>query len=385
MFDVVIVGAGFAGAVLAQKLSVEKTKKVLVVEKRRHIGGNCFDYRNNSGVHIHAYGPHLFHTSNSEVFQYLSRFTEWQEYQHRVLASIDGQRVPVPFNLTSLHQLFPQSMAHSLEKKLVEHFGFGEKVPILELTKVDDPELKELAEFIYQKVFLHYTTKQWGCAPEEISKEVMGRVPVYVSWDDRYFQDRYQVVPKGGYTNLIDNLLDNSKIHLLLNTDYKDILTFDHESGEVTLLGAKFKGEFIFSGMIDELFDFRYGSLPYRTLDFQFETLEKVQFQEVATVNYPNDYNFTRITEFKHIHDQELQHTTILREYPRDYKGVNEEADTPCYPVFNDENTERYSKYLQLADTLDKLTLIGRLAEYKYYDMDDIVARALEVFDEKFA
>lgn len=385
MFDVVIVGAGFAGSVFAQKLASEKNKRVLIIEKRRHLAGNCYDFRNEHGVHVHAYGPHLFHTSNSNVFRYLSHFTQWQEYQHRVLASIDGQKVPIPFNLTSIELLFPRNMARSLEKKLVERFGFGEKVPILELNKVDDPELKELADFIYKKVFLNYTTKQWGCTPEDISAEVMGRVPVYISRDDRYFQDKYQVVPKKGYTKLIENMLDNSRIHPLLNTDYKEVLTFNTETGKANLLETEFKGEIIFTGMIDELFDFRFGKLPYRCLDFHFETLEKALFQEVTTVNYPNDYSFTRITEFKHIHDQDLKHTTLLREYPREYRGVEQEADSPSYPVFNEENRSRFEQYQQFASAFGNLTLVGRLAEYRYYDMDDIVARALEVYSQKFA
>lgn len=385
MFDVVIAGAGLAGSVLARQLASVAGKRVLLVEKRPHAGGNCHDSFDRHGVLVHKYGPHLFHTSNKEVYNYLGRFTEWQEYQHKVLAVVDGQKVPLPFNLNSLHMLFPESLAGALEKKLIEHFGFGAKAPILELAKTNDPELKNLADFVYEKIFLHYTVKQWGCAPEDISAEVMGRVPVFISRDDRYFQDAYQAVPRYGYTKLFENLLDHPAIHLLLNTDYKDIVSLDAGSGNISLFGAPFAGELIFTGMIDELFGFRHGPLPYRTLDFAFESLEREYFQEAAVVNYPNNYDFTRITEFKRIHAQELKHTTILREYPRDYKGVGEEADTPCYPVFKDENTALYEQYSRLAQQFPRLTMVGRLAEYRYYDMDDIVARALEVFAAKFA
>lgn len=384
MFDNVIVGAGFAGSVLARQLA-SVGKQVLLVERRAHLGGNCYDSYDRNGVLIHKYGPHLFHTSNKEVFDYLGQFTEWHEYQHRVLADVDGKKIPLPFNLNSLSMLFPESMAQSLEEKLIEHFGFGKKVPILELNKIDDPELKILADFVYEKIFVNYTVKQWGLRPEDISPEVMERVPVLVSRDDRYFQDTYQAVPKFGYTEMFKNMLDHPHIHTLLNTDYKDIVTVDIVNGEIKLFGNLFNGDLIFTGMIDELFKFRFGQLPYRTLDFSFESLEQKHFQEVAVVNYPNNYDFTRITEFKWIHGQNLNHTTILREYPRDYNGVEQEADTPSYPIFKDENLSQFEKYHQLSKQFPKITLVGRLAEYRYYDMDDIVARALEVFGQKFA
>ena len=385
MFDIVIVGAGFAGSVLARQLASIGNKKVLLVEKRTHIGGNCYDSYDRHGVLVHEYGPHLFHTSNKEVFDYLSRFTEWHEYQHHVLADVDGQKVPLPFNLNSLAMLFPEKVAASLEEKLVEHFGFGEKVPILQLIKTDDSELKLLADFVYEKIFVNYTVKQWGCSPEDISPEVMERVPVFISRDDRYFQDAYQAVPLYGYTKMFQNMLDHPNIHPLLNTDYKDIVTVDMANGELNLFGKSFEGDLIFTGMIDELFDFRFGHLPYRTLDFSFENLEQEYFQEVAVVNYPNDFDFTRITEFKRIHGQQLKHTTILREYPRDYLGTGKEADTPSYPIFKDKNLAQYEKYKKFSANFPRIKLVGRLAEYRYYDMDDIVARALEVFDQNFA
>lgn len=385
MFDVVIVGAGFAGSVLARELASKKNKRILLVEKRRHIAGNCFDKNDSHGVLVHQYGPHLFHTSNKKVYNYLGQFTKWQEYQHRVKANVDGQTIPLPFNLNSLAMLFPRSMAVSLEEKLISHFGFGAKVPILKLTQTDDPELKKLAGFIYEKIFVNYTAKQWGCRPEEIADEVTGRVPVFVSRDDRYFQDTYQAVPNDGYTKMFENILDHPNIHLLLNTDYKTILNLDQESGKITLFGNSFSGDVIYTGMIDELFDYRFGKLPYRSLDFKFETVEQEFFQDVAVVNYPNNYDFTRITEFKHIHSQRLPHTTVLREYPRDYSGGENEDDTPSYPVFKEENTKRYQQYQDVADQFGNITMVGRLAEYRYYDMDDIVERALEVFSNKFS
>ncbi len=385
MFDVVIVGAGFAGSVLARQLASVAGKKVLLVERRRHIAGNCHDAVDGHGVLVHTYGPHLFHTSNREVFEYLSSFTEWHEYQHRVLAVVDGRKVPLPFNLTSLEMLFPGGMARTLEKKLVERFGFGVKVPIMELIRTDDAELKMLADYIYEKIFVHYTVKQWGVTPEDISPEVMERVPVFISRDDRYFQDTYQAVPRHGYTRLFEKMLDHPGIHLLLNTDYRVIVQPNLERRTMSLFGQPFKGELIFTGMIDEFFDYSLGRLPYRTLDFVFETFEQEFFQEVATVNYPNEYDFTRITEFKHIHARQLPKTTVLREFPRDYRGFDQEGGTPSYPIFQEANTALYERYRNMAEKFPALTLVGRLAEYRYYDMDDIVARALEVFERKFA
>lgn len=385
MFDVVIVGAGLAGSVLARQLASVGGRRVLLIEKRMDVGGNCYDFHDHAGVLVHKYGPHLFHTSNQRVFSFLSQFTEWHEYQHRVLAMVDGQAVPLPFNLNSLSMLFPESLAAALEKKLLDRFGLGAKVPVLELIQSDDPELKVLADFVYEKIFVNYTAKQWGCLPQEISAEVTARVPVLVSRDNRYFQDTYQAVPRHGYTAMFHKMLHHPGIHLLLNTDYHDVLQVDTENGKLHLFGSVFTGELIFTGMIDELFGFCFGQLPYRTLDFSFETLDQEYFQDVATVNYPNEYDFTRITEFKRIHGQQLDKTTLLREFPRTYQGVTREEETPCYPVFQDESTEQYRRYSQLAATFKQITLAGRLAEYRYYDMDDVVARSLDIFEQKFA
>ncbi|BCX87969.1 UDP-galactopyranose mutase [Methylomarinovum tepidoasis] len=385
MFDYIIIGAGFAGAVIAERLASERNASVLLVEKRPHIGGNCYDRYDDHGVLIHEYGPHLFHTSNAEVFHYLSRFTDWIEYQHRVLAVVDGQKVPLPFNLNALHRLFPASLADSLERKLIKRYGFDIKVPILELKKEEDPQLKFLADFIYNKVFLKYTVKQWACPPEDIAPEVTARVPVFISRDDHYFQDKYQVVPKHGYTRLFERLLGHPNIKLLLNTDYREILRLDFDTAEIQLFGQSFSGHLIHTGMIDELFDYRFGELPYRSLKFRFEHLPQDLFQEVTTVNYPENYDFTRITEFKHITRQKLPGTTIVREYPQDYDRLKNGRNIPYYPIFKDENTARYRQYANFARRFPKITLVGRLAEYRYYDMDDIVARALEVYRTRFA
>lgn len=385
MYDTIIIGAGFAGAVLAERLATQKNQRVLVIDKRQHIGGNCFDCFDEHGVLIHQYGPHLFHTDNKSVFDYLSQFTEWRPYQHEVLAFIDGQKVPVPFNLNSLHSLLPKSLADSLELKLIERFGYGVKVPILELRTIDDKELKFLADFIYEKIFVNYTAKQWGKKPEDISAEVTGRVPVHISRDNRYFQDKYQAIPAHGYTKIFQNMLDQPNISLLLNTDFKDVFKVDLESGKMQFMNSEFTGQLIFTGLIDELLEHRFGELPYRSLAFKFENLPTEQFQEKTTINYPNDYDFTRITEFKHISQQTISGTTIVKEFPQNFERDNPDKNIPYYPIFTDENKQKLDRYLSFAEQFDNITLVGRLAENRYYDMDDIVAKALLVFNEKFA
>ncbi|HHJ40172.1 MAG: UDP-galactopyranose mutase [Methylothermaceae bacteria B42] len=384
MFDYVIIGAGFAGSVMAERLAKVLNKRVLIVEKRQHIGGNCYDFYDQYGVLVHKYGPHLFHTSNKKVFDYLSQFTEWIEYHHRVLVVVDGNKVPLPFNLNSLRLLFPESMASSLETKLIERYGFDVKVPILELKKEKDKELHYLADFIYRKIFSNYTAKQWACTPEEISPEVTARVPVFISRDDRYFQDKYQAVPRQGYTKLFENMISHENIKLMLNTDYKEILHLNLDSGKMELFGQNFNGHVIYTGMVDELFGYRFGELPYRSLKFDFEHLSKEYFQEVTTINYPENFDFTRITEFKHITKQEIRSTTIVREYPQDYDRLSSSKNIPYYPVFNDGNMDKYKLYQEFSKKFSNITLIGRLAEYKYYDMDDIVAQALELFQSDF-
>jgi UDP-galactopyranose mutase len=385
MFDTIIVGSGFAGSVLAERLASQKNKKVLIIEKRNTVAGNCYDCTDEHGVLIHKYGPHLFHTDNKEVFNYLGKFTTWINYQHQVLALVDGQKIPIPFNLNSLSMVFPSSLASSLERKLINKYGFDVKIPILDLVKEEDDELKYLADFIYKKVFANYTAKQWGCSPEEISPEVTARVPVFISRDNRYFQDKYQAIPKQGYTRLFTNILDHENIRIMLNTDCKDVLSFDCDSGVVKVFGQPFSGDFIYTGMIDELFDWRFGELPYRSLQFDFEHLTQDFYQQATTENYPDNYDFTRITEFKRMSGQEIKGTTIVREFPQDYDRTEVGKNTPYYPILNDNNRRRYNQYFELSQQFNNLTLVGRLAEYRYYDMDDIVARALEVYQEKFA
>ena len=376
MFDCIIIGAGFAGSVMAERLASQQNKNILLIEQREHIGGNCYDFKDDYNILIHKYGPHLFHTDSEKVWKYLSQFTDWQIYHHHVMAMIDGQIVQLPFNLNTLHKLFPESLANKLESALLNRYEYNKKIPISELMRIKDSDLKFLAEYVYEKVFLHYTEKQWGVSPENISSSVTARVPIFIGRDDRYFNDRFQAVPSKGYTKIFQRMLSHKNIKLMLNTNFHDVLRL--KDNKFYFLDSEFHGQIIYTGQLDELFDDKFGKLEYRSLDLKFETLNLENFQPVAQVNYPNNYEFTRITEFKKIHPIETQFTTILKEYPQKYiRGEN----VAYYPLFNDENKLRHEKYLAESAQIKNLIVIGRLAEYKYFDMDDIILHALETFE----
>ena len=374
MFDVVIIGAGLVGAVLAERLA-KSGKKILLIERRKHVAGNCYDELDTNGILIHKYGPHLFHTDDEQVWKYLSKFTEWQLYHHRVKVIIDGKLVPLPFNLNTLHEVFPKSLADKLETALLRNFEYGKKVPILELKKFADADLQFLADFVYEKIFLHYTEKQWGLPPDKISGAVTARVPILIGRDDRYFNDRFQGVPKLGYSNLVKNMIDHKNIKLLLNTNFNEVMSLSGE--DIFLFDHKFDGRLIYTGQLDELFDKKFGDLTYRSIKMKFERIDAELFQAAPVVNYPNNYDFTRITEFKQINPTKSPRTTILKEYPQAHvAGLNE----PYYPLFTNEARAAYEKYSAELAKFKNITAVGRLAEYRYYDMGDVVKRALEVF-----
>lgn len=379
MFDFIIVGAGFSGSVVAERIASVLNRKVLIVEKRNHVGGNCYDYFNENGILIHKYGPHIFHTNLKHVWDYISQFTEWYYYQHKVLGLIDGKKVCIPFNLNSLYDLFPLKLANLLEEKLVLNFGYGKKVSILKLRNVEDKDLKMLSDYVYEKVFLNYTQKQWGVRPEELDPSVMERVPIYISRDNRYFQDIYQGIPKEGYYKVFERMLSNPNIKILLNTNFKEVIEIDYEERKIYFLGKEFKGKLIFTGPIDEFFNYKYGKLPYRSLKFEYKTMEKEYYQEVAVVNYPNEYEFTRITEYKHMTGQKSYNTTISIEYPQEYDEKDPEKNIPFYPMPKKENMERYKKYEEKAKEFSNVIFLGRLGEYRYYNMDEVINKGLTI------
>jgi len=357
MFDYLIVGAGFAGSVLAERLARVLDKKVLILDKRQHIGGNAFDCHDDDGILIHKYGPHIFHTNSTHVFEYLSQFTAWRPYQHRVLASVDGQLLPIPINLDTINRLYGMSL-NSFE--LADFFASVAE-PRPEIQTSEDVVVSKVGRGLYEKFFKHYTKKQWGLDPSELDASVIARVPTRTNRDDRYFTDRYQAMPLHGFTRMFERLLSHPNIKIMLNTDYREVSD---------LLAYR---EVIYTGPIDEFFDYRYGKLPYRSIDFRFETLGVERAQSVAVINYPNDNAYTRVTEFKHMTGQVHSRTSLVYEYPCD------EGD-PYYPVPRPENAELYRRYKALADAAPGVHFVGRLGTYKYYNMDQVVAQSLALF-----
>lgn len=359
MFDYLIVGAGFAGSVLAERLAEGSGKRILLCDKRPHIGGNAYDHYNDTGILVHKYGPHIFHTSSRDVFEYLSRFTDWRPYEHRVLASVDGQLVPIPINLDTVNRLY----GLNLTSFQVDEFfkSVAEKVPAIRTS--EDAVVSRVGRELYEKFFRGYTRKQWGLDPSELDASVTSRIPIRTSRDDRYFTDMYQAMPLHGYTRMFERMLSHPNIKVMLNADYREIEKH-----------IPFR-EMIYTGPIDAFFDHMYGKLPYRSLEFRHETLALPTSQAVGTVNYPNEHAYTRITEFKHLTGQEHARTSVVYEYPR------AEGD-PYYPIPRAENTALYQKYQALADATKGVHFAGRLATYKYYNMDQVVAQALSMYSK---
>ncbi len=357
MFDYLIVGAGFAGSVLAERLASKAGKKVLIIDQRNHIGGNAYDYYNNEGILIHKYGPHIFHTNSKDVFEYLSQFTPWRQYEHKVLASVDGQLLPIPINLNTINQMY----GLNLNSDQVEDFFLSKAEKIGRVVTSEDVVVGKVGRELYEKFFRGYTRKQWDLDPSELDASVTARVPTRTNKDDRYFTDTYQAMPLYGYTKMFEKMLSHTNIKIMLNTDYKEI---------VDSIPYKFM---IYTGPVDAYFNYCYGKLPYRSLEFKFETIEAEKHQSTGTVNYPNEHPYTRITDFKYLTGQKHHKTTIVYEYPK------AEGD-PYYPVPRPENAEIYKKYQQLTAAMTNTYFVGRLATYKYYNMDQVVAQSLTLF-----
>jgi len=375
MYDVIVIGAGIAGAAAARVLAEEQGKRVLVLERRPHIGGNCFDEQDAYGILVHKYGPHIFHTNDEEVYSWLSRFTDWYAFGHEVVARVGGSLIPVPFNLNTLKQVYGEEKGAVLEKKLIDTFGLGARVPILRLREQQDPEIQAIADYVYENIFLRYTMKQWGQKPEEIDPAVTGRVPVVISYDNRYFGDKYQGMPKDGYTPMFEKMLDHPLIEVRTGVDSRELLSIQEETGKRFLEDREFKGSVIYTGPVDELFGCRFGRLPYRSLRFDFEHYDMPDYQGHSVVNYTVSEDYTRITEFKYLTGQKADSTTIVKEYPFAYTGA--EGEIPYYAIMNEENNALYQRYADLAGKIPGFYLLGRLAEYKYYNIDAMAARAI--------
>lgn len=378
MYDSIVIGSGAAGSTVARRLA-DSGQKVLVLEKRSHIGGNCYDRPDEHGILIHEYGPHIFHTNEEDVYQFLSKYTDWYLFGHEVVANVYGELLPVPFNLNTLRKVYGKEKAAELERLLLAEYGEGSRVPIMKLKENPNPEIKAIADYVYEHIFLHYTVKQWGQTPEEISPEVTGRVPVLLSYDNRYFQDKYQGMPKDGYTALFQRMLDHPGITVRTSVDCRECLQF---AGDKTLFeGREFQGTVVYTGAVDELFDCEYGRLPYRSLDFRFEHFPEESYQGRSVVNYTVSEEYTRITEFKYLTgQQDADGTTIVKEYPFAYTGA--EGEIPYYAILNEENQALYRKYAGKLAAFSNVYLLGRLAEYKYYNIDAIVKKSLQLADE---
>ncbi|BCL39400.1 UDP-galactopyranose mutase [Nostoc sp. MS1] len=358
VFDYLIVGAGFSGSVIAERLAADG-KKVLIVDKRNHIGGNAYDHYDEHGVLVHKYGPHIFHTNSRDVFEYLSHFTQWRAYEHRVLASVDGQLVPIPINLDTINKLYGMNL-NSFE---AEEFFKSLAEPKEYINTSEDVVISKVGRVLYEKFFRNYTRKQWGLDPSELDKSVIARIPTRTNRDDRYFTDTYQAMPLHGFTRMFESMLNHSNIKVMLNTDYREI---------EKAIPCR---EMVYTGPVDEFFEYRYGKLPYRSLEFKHETHNTQVFQPAPVINYPNEHLYTRVTEFKYLTGQEHAKTSIVYEYPQ------AEGD-PYYPVPRPENQEVYKQYKTLADSTPGVYFVGRLATYKYYNMDQCVAQALSVYKQ---
>jgi len=357
--DFLIVGTGLAGCTLAERIATELNKKVLLVEKRNHIAGNTYDYYNEDGILIQKYGPHIFHSNLQNVWDYLCRFTKWNDYVHRVIASVNGKEVYLPINLATMEALYNRKFT----PETLEEYFEQQRVKLDNIRNSRDVVVSQVGEELYELFIKNYTKKQWGVYPDELDPQVTKRLPVRFNRDTRYFTDSYQGIPKYGFTKMFENIINNKNIHVLLNTDYKDIVT-----------SVKFD-KLIYTGPIDYYFDYMHGKLPYRSLDFKFETLDTEKYQNAAVVNFPNDYDYTRITEFKQFYLQKHHKTTICYEFPK------AEGD-PYYPIPKPECQKVYQKYKKEADKLNSVYFIGRLAQYKYLNMDQVVDEALNLFQK---
>lgn len=369
MIHNIIIGSGISGAVAARILADRFGEHSLVLEARPHVGGNCYDFYDHNHICIHKYGAHIFHTDLRSVWEYLSRFTQWHPYMHKVLGFVDGQYVPVPFNLNSMSMTFPEGLARRIEEKLITRFGFGTRVPILTLRESEEKDLVFLANYIYNKVFLGYTQKQWGVAPDTLDPAVTGRVPVHISRDDRYFQNRWQGIPRHGYTAMIEAILEHPRITVKTDTSWKDAKD-EFRSG-----GARI----FYTGPADELLDWRFGELPYRSVRHEFQELDREFFQPSAVVNYSENYDFTRISEYKYFLADQSPRTVLSFEYPSAWKrGENE----PAYPVAGEDSHRLHQQYVEAArQEYGDIRFFGRLGDYRYYDMDKAVARVLSVME----
>jgi UDP-galactopyranose mutase len=382
MYDYIIVGSGFTGSVLARRLAEEQNKRVLIIERRNHIAGNMYDELNEHGILVQRYGIHVFHTDKDEVYNYLSRFCEWEPYTITSLAEIHGKLVPVPFNFEAIDKFYSAQDAERLKLKLLTYFNGASRVPVIEVINSSDDDIRKYGEFLFENDYKPYTCKQWGRNPDEIDVSILNRVPIALSYENRYFSNKYQSMPKDGFTNLFHNMLDHPNIEIQLGKDLLDIIHFDNINHNVYIENYDKSIPIIYTGALDELFQFSLGDLPYRTLRFEYKTFNVDKYQQGPFIVYPLHEKLTRVTEFKYITGQIVPNlTTIVEEYPMEYDRSGNMQNDPFYPIINNDNNALAKKYNDLAKEYNNLIVCGRLSDYKYYDMDNAIMRAFEVFE----
>ena len=380
MYDCVVVGCGYAGAVSARLLAEQYGKTVLILERRDHIAGNMFDYYDENGILIHKYGPHISVMNHDDVYNFLSRFTDWIPYEHRVNVEIDGKEVPLPINFNSIEHLFSSEKANLLITRLNDMYRHDSTVPILELMNSKDETIRSFANFIYDKVFFHYTMKMWGLSPDKIDKAVTGRIPIRLSRDDRHFLHKYQVMPREGFTRLFKNMIEHPNIDIRLSIAADKAVEIDFGTGNIKVFGEKFDGIVVYTGALDELMNYKYGQLPYRSLRFQNEFLNADYIQATPVLNWPDDRPATRRTEMKRLTQQVVQGKTVtITEFPGGYVSGSKDFSEPFYPISEKSCLDLYKKYLYDIEKISRLIPTGRLADYKYYNMEDTILNTLAV------
>lgn len=381
MYDCIIVGSGFCGSIIARMLAEKQNKKILIIEKRNHISGNMYDEIDTNGVRIQKFGPHLFHTNNAEVYQYVSQFTEWIPFHLSCRAEIDGILTPSPFNFSTIDSFYSPTEAVELRDRLKNAYPNRDTVTIVELLESTDQIIARFAHFLFEKDYRPYTSKQWGIPPEKISPSVLKRVPIVLSYQDRFFRDIYEVMPKEGFTKLFDRMLSHPNIDIKLNTDACDVLQFDTKHNKIYHNGYAIFCPVVFTGEIDSLLNYKYGRLPYRALYFEYQRLNISSYQDYALTVYPQAKEYTRITEYTKMPVQDiLGKTTIAIEYPVPYDPKAARGNEPYYPIINDENCAVYNLYAKELSQIKNLYICGRLGDYKYYNMDNAIERAFEVY-----
>ena len=380
-YDVIVVGCGLSGAVAARYMAEVKKKKVLILERRNHIGGNMYDYKNDAGILVHQYGPHTFHTKKKELMDYMSRFAEWEDYKLTCGAVIDGKYTPTPFNFQTIDDFFDEEKAQQIKDAIHKYYKDQKFATVLELLQHEDAAIRGYAEFLFEKDYSLYTAKQWGVSPKEIDPSVLKRVPIRFNYEIGYFEDTYQVMPKHSYTEFFEQLLNCTGISVETSVDAKTRIRLNEETKKIEIDGKTFEGTVIYTGPIDELFECVYGKLPYRSLRFEWKTEAKESFQEAPVVAYPQEKGYTRITEYTKLPVQKVgKKTTYAVEYSLPYEPGK--TNEPYYPVLTEKSQQMYEQYQKLAGQYKNLYLCGRLADFKYYNMDEALERALTIVKE---